>query len=90
MIYMGLPALRACGRLDVQALTEGGCWVLEEAVRLAAVTDGGKGPGPLSQRGPGVALPWTLPSVPALLQVCAPTKSWAISTLSPRALPHPC
>lgn len=42
MIYMGLPALTACGHLDVQALTEGGCWVLEEAVRPAAVTDGGK------------------------------------------------
>lgn len=53
MIYMGLPALRACGCVDVRALTEGGCWVLEEAVRPAALTDGGKGPGPLSQRDQG-------------------------------------
>ena len=35
MIYKGLPALRACGCVNVQALTEGGCWVLvEESIWL--------------------------------------------------------
>lgn len=42
MIYKGLPALRACGCVNVQALTEGGCWVLVEAVYLAVATEGGK------------------------------------------------
>ena len=42
MICMGLLALRACGCLNVQPLTEGGCWVLDETVHLAMATEGGK------------------------------------------------
>ena len=41
MILIGLPALKACVCVNIQPRTEGGCWVLEEAVSLAVVTEGG-------------------------------------------------
>ena len=49
---MGLPALQSCSSVPVQPLPEGGCWVQEEAVSLAAVMGGGGGSWPISQWGP--------------------------------------
>lgn len=68
---MGLPALQSCGGVPVQPLTEGGCWVQEEAVSLAAVMAGGRVLAHLSV-GTKVALCRMLPSAPALLQISAP------------------